>query len=166
MTEQKEKRSKDASLYLLPIKEEKLHRCQLIRKPCHESQSCLKNTKKGKTKKGALSVGGGSWKAKGLEMREGGGKGRGCNKRLGYHGKFRARKKEPWPRCQANQSRAFIEQIGQWTYGDGGGGGRTMGGGDGGETKGSKNERRKDGGDAADTSGGCAGYFLSDDPDW
>lgn len=54
MTEQKEKRSKDASLYLLPIKEEKLHRCQLIRKPCHESQSCLKNTKKGKTKKGGI----------------------------------------------------------------------------------------------------------------
>lgn len=28
-----------------------------------------------------------------------------------------------------------------------------------GETKGSKNERRKGGGDAADTSGGCAGVF-------
>ena len=26
-------------------------------------------------------------------------------------------KKKQWPRCQANQSRAFIEQIGQWTNG-------------------------------------------------
>lgn len=47
------------------------------------------------------------WKVKGKDLREEGE----CNKEPGYHGKFRARKKEP--RCQANQSRAFIEQIGQ-----------------------------------------------------
>jgi len=52
------------------------------------------------------------------EGRAGGGGGGGagvqeCNEGSGYHGKFHARKKEPWPRCQANQPGAFIEQIGQ-----------------------------------------------------